>query len=60
MMTLSEAIRIARRTMAEHGGIEHNGKTMQSLNPDNAEQNEIAEAYNVLAEFHPKARKVQA
>jgi hypothetical protein len=52
-MTLLQAIAVARRVMAEHGGIEleivgMRGR-MVAVNPDNPQQVECAEAYNTLS-----------
>ncbi|MBN3822336.1 hypothetical protein G3O00_01720 [Burkholderia sp. Ac-20384] len=52
-MTLTKAIEVARRVMAEHGGVEMEIADMRPravpLNPDNPEQIEIAQALNTLA-----------
>ncbi|HDR9153799.1 hypothetical protein [Burkholderia vietnamiensis] len=52
-MTLTKAIEVARRVMAEHGGLEIEIADMRPravpLNPDNPEQAEIALAWNTLA-----------
>lgn len=52
-MTLSDALEVARRVMAEHGGIEQEIADMRPrmvpANPDNASQQECADAWNVLA-----------
>lgn len=54
-MTLTQAIVVARRVIAEHGGIELQTVDMRPcavpLNPDNAEQTEIAAAFNTLQLF---------
>jgi hypothetical protein len=54
-MTLTQAIVIARRVMAEHGGIELTTADMRPhaipVNPDNTEQAENAEAFNTLQLF---------
>jgi hypothetical protein len=52
-VTLTQAIEIARRTMEEHGGIEMTivdlRPRMTAINPDNPEQVQCAEAYNLLS-----------
>lgn len=52
-MTLTKAIEVARRVMAEHGGLDIEIVAMRPravpLNPDNPEQAEIAQAWNTLA-----------
>lgn len=54
-MTLTQAIIVARRVLAERGGIELATVDMRPhaapLNPDNPEQAEIAEAFNTLQLF---------
>jgi hypothetical protein len=54
-MRLAEAIAVARRVLAEHGGIEMETRDMRPhavpINPDNAEQVENAVAYNAMHAF---------
>jgi hypothetical protein len=51
-MTFTQAIAIACRVMEEHGGIELEIVSMRprmtAVNPDNPEQVECAEAFNLL------------
>ncbi|WP_446903012.1 hypothetical protein [Burkholderia sp. YIM B11467] len=52
-MTLTKAIEVARRVMAEHAGLELAVVDMrphaQPLNPDNPEHVEAAAAWNALS-----------
>jgi hypothetical protein len=54
-MTLTQAIVVARRVLAEHGGVELATVDMRPhatpVNPDNAEQAENAAAFNTLQLF---------
>jgi hypothetical protein len=52
-MTVTQAIEVARRVMAEHGGIEFQTDDMRPfavpVNLDNPEQVEVAQAWNTFA-----------
>lgn len=60
-MTLHEAIRIARKALAENFELaimSQDGKSaMVALDKEHADK---AEAYNVLARFHPRAARIDA
>lgn len=57
-MRLDEAIRIARKTMADTGKIKLNTeKKLYEPIADADELQEIADAYNTLADFHESAAK---
>lgn len=60
-MDLTEAIRIARKTLAEHFDLKlrdtPKGGRMFGVGTDEA--TEAADAYNTLAAFHPKAERVK-
>lgn len=51
-MKLTDAIRIARRTLAETGCIELAGDKMRAVDPHSFRDDEMQAAYDVLASFH--------
>ncbi len=47
-MTLAEAIQIAGAALAEHGDLQYEGGHVHALDPDNRDQMDRAQAFNLL------------